>query len=146
MIESVGFDVFLDITADQPDLPISDASVGFFQGGLPNSQTFDLTAHEHDAAFKRIQNGIVVARLPVLGNHPFIGVGRRRLFLLRFLSHAIDAFVGENRPSFALFGRVGLAIMLAPFHEGRDNGAGKRGLYSLLLTFPNQKLNQPTNS
>ena len=35
--------------------------------------------------------------------------------------------------------------MLAPFQERRDKGAAKRGLYPLLLTFPNQKLNQPTN-
>lgn len=93
-------DVFLNVAPHEPDFPLVDAGVGLFQRDLTLAQAFDLAPDQHDPALQRVEHGVVVAGLAVLGDCFFVLVvalfGRR--FVLLLLSRGCASL--ENRKTY----------------------------------------------
>ena len=69
-----------DVAVDQPKLTVFDGGVTFGDVGLAGAQRLDLGAHEPNAAFQIVLDGIVEPCPPVLGDHLVV-------FIVRFLGH-----------------------------------------------------------
>jgi hypothetical protein len=85
VVQLVRVFVFLDVAADEPNLPFFDAGVGLFERQLSSAQAFDLAPHQHDATFQGVEHRVVVTRLAVVGDCFFvliIGFFRRRFVAL----------------------------------------------------------------
>ena len=79
MVELVRPLVFGNVAADQPDLAAADACVRFLERDLASAHALDLAAHQHDAAFQRVEDLVLEPRLAVVGHDAVVvaAAGRR---------------------------------------------------------------------
>jgi hypothetical protein len=75
VIEPVRLGIFGNVAADQPDFIVLDARVGFFQRHVAIAQALDLAADQDDAAFERVEYGVVVSGLAVVRDDLVVGRG-----------------------------------------------------------------------
>jgi hypothetical protein len=74
VVEAVGLDILGDVAAHEPDFVLLDARVSFLQRKATGAEAFHFAADEHDAAFQRFDDFVLVAGFAVEGDEPLVVV------------------------------------------------------------------------
>src|SRR6185369_12121821 len=71
-VPAVALLVGRDVHLAHPDFAVIDRGPRLREAGLADAQALDLGAGEHEPGFDRVQDGVVVARAPVLGDEAIL--------------------------------------------------------------------------
>lgn len=102
MIPDRGLSVFLDLAADEPQLPVLDPRVRFLDGALAVAKTLDFAAVQNHPTLDRVKNLILMLGLAIVGHH-FMRGGARRFRVDRLGIFSLGFWLGGRGRWLSLF-------------------------------------------
>ncbi len=96
VIHQVGLRVFVNVGSDQPQLPVANARVSFFDRNLRVANTLHFAADQRDPAFQLVDDVVLVPRFAVRTDVLRVWIDVV-LFLFAFLAGHLGDFSVKNR-------------------------------------------------
>lgn len=96
MIHQIGLRVFVNVGADQPQLPVANARVSFFDRNLRVANTLHFAADQCDPAFQLVDDVVLVPRSAVRADVLRVWIDVV-LFLFTFFAGHLGDFSVKNR-------------------------------------------------